>query len=1658
MVVSSDSHGKTSTKSKKALTPLTREENPRWLTADPKGRRPTPPANTKVAALPLLEIGWENFERLCRRLAERSGDVEKAWGYGTPGQTQFGIDILVRLNDGTIEVWQSKRHKRFGAADVKTALALFLSHDFATTAKRFVLALACPLSSTGVIDEIQRATTQLADRGIAFEPIGSTELTDQLRQEAEIVDDFFGRPWVDAACGPEAAAALANRVSRFDLEGVRDRLRQFYPAWIASVDPGLPIAGQDKDGAPVASPALAQRYVLPDLLMDVSIADQEEAVSTAPKPLTRDDPAVQSIELQASGFQRAVSSAPRSRERMLSVDQFLASEKRAVITADAGAGKTTLLRFLALEILSETPEVEAVRNIYASYIPIWVSFALWCRMAEGKDHPPPLEDVVHAFIKSQSDAAFADDVKRSLGDNKIILLVDGLDEARGSAASETILSGLTTFVELRNVSVIATSRPHGMRALSAISGSWAKLRLAPLSEAKRDALALLWYRILERNDLGASAAARTVENQAQHRANSFTSALARNAGISRLSFTPLFLVALLKLHRAGRDLPRNRFEASKEIVDQLLEHQPRRRAKDAVETKNPILDSRMRDRLLEEFAYGLHRSELRGSVADGAFVNDAVAHAAKLIMTRTGNTNLDAAEDSASSVFSFSEESAGILVKKSPDSIGFLHRLLQEYLVARKLVQSSLPDKIEFIKGHATQSDWSEPILYLLFLVTNEHEVGQLLEAIEQAPASSVTEKAVRDAVLTEATFADFSHDLICVRRIANNLFAEAELFAWGTRQQQLLASVTDGLFSQSISAHCANKLSEWVPDYHGSGRASAVLAMRDWDVNLRPACKTALLRIIAGENDYVWRHAGQVLSEFAAGDQATKDALLQLLHRPRSVDTLHASLFALGRGWKADADVAAIALNLRQSEHVGIKADAIRIRAERGEADLTDLELFAPLAFEKEPGLSNEVFAPDLVSYFGKHFKAETVAHIERGFNASRSRNDEITLVGSLIAADPSHSLIAPTLTTILSKDYAFADLFGRSNILVDRVTWTPEHIALIEDHLNKDQFLDYETYWISKVLPLPFVKNKMLASLKEDHSLAFWASRGLLEGWGKDDHEVQEAFKALLSGSTDKIAHTAKELPLVIDDTAAVRQAILRAFAAKPRRMELLVAGIRNLDLPADDEEAFQACYGAGSLTNNMMYDDMWRKELIRTYSARPEVRALAIAELAMRDGNLDAVAYNYKDDADMCARVLKVACPLSKPFRLTLVSQLELAAQSSELAESLLGRARFDTDGAISGTAIMGWAETNVAHGSLDQAKEAFLADELNAVGPQLHHRHAAGVIGLGMADKLTAFATSMDYQGRPRCVDVGHIALSRDDDRYMRRMLPMWDRFVAALESEKDVIERLQISPETCLTVLNPGVRNAGKLFALMMAAIPTARHVNLHEHISVLARFQPDSDAMRDLIMPLVLLRGRSRTNGDTWAAMSAAEIFAEHFSQRPALLKQVVDSFAESPTRSCAAAALAEIVLRNPDAAIEHALRQNGLSQDYEIAALFKVVAAVGTTDMIIDALVWLLHDRPTEIMFWNCAYWVPSLLRRIEREPAIGDAMIEASATAPNASAKISLIALAGRAGNGRVTYHDFFATEAGRVAAAVAPPIGFDVTVGGHRLAGHLLHELLT
>lgn len=1104
-----------------------RIENPVWLRAEPEGKAPDPPIRTQAMLLPFLGIGWENFERLCLRLSECNGEVLAAWAYGKSGHEQYGIDILVRMSDGAFHVWQCKRHKSISKAKVAAAIELFLKHKWAGQAKRFVLAVACSLDSPAVVDAIEEARTALATRNIEFEALDATKLTDRLRTEPELVDDFFRRPWVEAVCPPEAVERLANRLSRFDLASLRTQLQTFYTSWISAVDPGLPIAGRDVEGRTQASIPITERYIQPDVLFRVA----------EPEPLAANEPRAETAasrrEAAKSGNGEPLRPAAPpvrspARERRVPLDEYLCSRKQTLIVGEAGSGKTSLLRFLALDILSEQPVLKVTRERFARAIPAWLPFALWARMSADRESPAPIEDVVAEFFRAQGEASLADEMRRAVLGKRVVLLVDGLDEASDAAAAQTLTTILTAFVDRNNIPVVASSRPHVARNLTV--GSWDRSTLAPLSDAQRHALADLWFGLLERFEGGPGTPPAQVAARARRRADRFAKALRINAGIARLSQIPLFLLAFLGLHRRGHGLPRNRFAASQEVVAQLMEHQPRRREISVLATRSLSGEPRLRNRVIADFAFALQTGDLQGSIPDAAAEDRAVARAAALIRERQQNADQETADSAARAIFSFTEERAGLLVNKAPGNIGFLHLSLQEFLAARHLMQRSPAERLSFVSAHAGRARWREPILYLLFLTENEVEVGQLLEAIAAAPAANAAERVTRDALVADAVFADLAHDLGTVRRLAAALFAEVEGAAWGERRRHLLNGVVDGLLSESLGAMCREKLSEWVPDRYGYGRASAIEAIPTWVADARQSSIPALLRCLRSENEYVWRKAAETLATVANGSDDVKERLSRLARAAPSVQTAQAAIAALGCGWSRDDDVGALASAFRSHGHNGICLDAMRIRARRGETDATDLDRYFSMAYGRDHYATSRS-ARDLVEHFAVRHRADFVERLEaalRGLMGDRI-HQTLPFLASLFICDSDNALAHQELLQALQHDWVLHDIFVQEHFPVERVAWTPPLIAKLEQHINaKERFIENDLYWISKVAPLPVLKQKFLESLRGRPHLGFWCSRALAEVWGKSDPDVQSLFTWMLTAKPETIAQAAAEMPL--------------------------------------------------------------------------------------------------------------------------------------------------------------------------------------------------------------------------------------------------------------------------------------------------------------------------------------------------------------------------------------------------------------------------------------------------------------------------------------------------------------------------------------------------
>jgi hypothetical protein len=142
------------------------------LNAPPDGVPAHPPVSTRSQVLPFGELTWENFERLCYRLAGKAPRVEYHARYGRTGQAQQGIDLFVRKATGKYEVWQAKRYESVTASDVKTILAAFRGGLWKDRSDRLVLATQASLADTKVQDEIERQAETLKTEGITFVPYG----------------------------------------------------------------------------------------------------------------------------------------------------------------------------------------------------------------------------------------------------------------------------------------------------------------------------------------------------------------------------------------------------------------------------------------------------------------------------------------------------------------------------------------------------------------------------------------------------------------------------------------------------------------------------------------------------------------------------------------------------------------------------------------------------------------------------------------------------------------------------------------------------------------------------------------------------------------------------------------------------------------------------------------------------------------------------------------------------------------------------------------------------------------------------------------------------------------------------------------------------------------------------------------------------------------------------------------------------------------------------------------------------------------------------------------------------------------------------------------------------------------------------------------------
>ncbi|MBS3942007.1 MAG: NACHT domain-containing protein [Actinobacteria bacterium] len=867
------------------------------LWAAPTGPLPAPPIDTKAQVLPLGALSWTDAERLFLRLLHTVRPVQYAKLFGVPGQAQAGIDAYARLpltlTDGETGgrdyiTLQSRRTKAVTAAKIKSAVDDLLRGEWGKRTAAFHFATSFDLQATQLDTAIREQTDRLAKLGIKFVPWGVQEVSTLLKDHPRLVDDFFGRAWVERFCGHEAAQTLTNNLSLQNSRDLRAGLRDLYRAVFYAQGGVHPTENTESD----------QEFVILDVdpnrhRSDILDAERPEATNEGQHPgqgsfdrhayiAFRLGARRQSFRAARHLLKRAAQSTPAP-VGSVRADEWLAGGKYRLLIGGPGAGKSSLLRFVATDLLSSHPQSIALQRELATDLPIWLPFGFLCRHLNGSTERS-LVSAAESWLKSQSASHLWPLVQRALEDDRLLLIIDGVDEWSDIGAAERALGILEAFLGRTNASAILSTRPFAVDRLN-WRLPWGQAEITPLTDDQLRAIAAAI--IVPVTQREAVSAARSTSSAGVH---AFLDQLASTPELAELSRTPLFLT-LLAATWQGESLPRKRFDIYARLVELLVEKHPQMRQRASHADGGPLTAAEM----TTLFAAVAHRVRLKDPA--GAISKREMR---KLIVESMTDDEVlgyerPAARKIADAVLSMAEDEFGLIVSQGAGVFGYLHRVVLDHMAGRHLATLAASEQVEAVRRFVHDPAWREVLLALLTAQVNPHAIESLLSAALEAgdrPWADVDGYEL----LGEALAAGVKLTPRSQTAYLNRLVERIETHPSLRHRANLITAVVGTLGSHSARSHLLPIMKRWLtaprPD-----PSPTMWALRDLGIPDHVATEHLLWGMRHPEDD-VKLNAAMAIAHRFGGKSHLVDRLVGFTSTGPSSATQATAIFALGSGW----------------------------------------------------------------------------------------------------------------------------------------------------------------------------------------------------------------------------------------------------------------------------------------------------------------------------------------------------------------------------------------------------------------------------------------------------------------------------------------------------------------------------------------------------------------------------------------------------------------------------------------------------------------------------------------------------------------------------------------------------------------------------------------
>lgn len=1271
------------------------------------------PVDTRIQELPYQQLEWDDFERLCHKIVKIDSNVEHCQLYGVRGQNQQGIDIYARKkNNDKYDVYQIKRVRKFTPGMINEIVDKFIEGDWKSKSSSFTLCASLNLRSTSLTVAFEENVIKLKAIGIKFVKFDADELNHILKNQPEIVDDFFGREWVRQFCGEEAAALL-NSHKRLDSSQVieyRKKLCDFYKIVFNTYDPGIPSLLFEKNIS------IEERFIIPDII------EKDEIYFEYAKEKNRET--AQQLEKQQQYNISDKDSTrkpeyspdfPKSIEKRISIENWLVQNNRSVVLGEPGSGKSTLIRYIIIDLLQESPRLSKFSEKWGCYLPVWIPFAL-CSKKISMDADISIKEVLRAWFKSNSREDLFKLVEQALEDERLLLLIDGLDEWTDVLSAKKALDRINILIEDKNIPVIMTSRPYGYKKLENKISNAEIVTLAPFSYSQQTQLSLIWFLAwlkYTQKDTDEN----TINLNAGNMSSSFIEELRRVANINDLAKVPMLLCILIALKMQDAVLPQSRFQAYEEILEYLLTKHPQRRIRDSNVGENPLNlyfdDNKTPFALIANYiqnnsAEGLIEKETAKTLIKDFFVNDC------------GNNNEEALRKSTE-IISIGENSLGILVERSQLELGFFHRSFQEYLSAYGLSKLDINKQTKIICSNFSNPLWREVILCFVYLIKRPNELKALIEEIRKLPFNE-KDKYYINLIIYEIVFGKFECPYDLRKIIAEEAFNAVETHFWNSYRENILNIVMEGLNSPILKDLIEGKIRIWFPN-RILWRGRLFNTFKNWkNKNETIPC---LLKNLYDEEIENKLSASHCLAEISEGEISVRDKLTEMAFNELDLNTRAASFEALLCGWPGANSIDEFIKINSDSQLSALKLMSIKGKVKKKtilEKDLDDL--LNMLAYSNiDYNWHDSVVECILEGWKGTPLIKEKCLRYYLQFKSDKY---EILLIKALPNDDDVAAIIKNQLE---EEQYPFSSL-------VDPWQWIGINFRdnkllspVIEDWiLKQNSFHNREVYYITPIAKTEKVKNKLISTLDDKDSFPHWTVYALLENWGIEDSDVANALTNLVNTNVDFASRIGHLLPQIISDKNKCLEKLIELLKnEESKRQDLILEGIIRLNIINYNDPLID--YILDNVLNSeklwmMLYEDIISK-LVINFSENKRIQELVFGNLPKLIDVLPSVSFTYNCKPEVRDEILSYCMPLPKNLRNIISTRLGERVFDQNFANNILSKYSEEINPNIKIQTSIGYYENNIYNNiKVDIDK---LSKELIKLGPNYQETRQGAFCG-------------------------------------------------------------------------------------------------------------------------------------------------------------------------------------------------------------------------------------------------------------------------------------------------------------------------------------------